>query len=291
MKNRTLVTLLLCVLLALPALAQQSSSQPAASADQATPASQIETATGREPLRRTQTDFWDGDEPSIAWLVLHPFASKGYVQRNLEAIRDRVNELDELTSSNSKMIKDVDTRAQQGLQLASTKTTEADQHAMDAASKAQMAQQTAASANTHVEKVATVVDGIDQYKAATQTVIRFRSGQTVLSKKAKDALDDMATRLKDQRGYVIEVQGFSTSHGQAGIAASRRMADSVVRYLVLNHEIPAYRIYVLALGNAPVVGEDGTKETPGNRVEVSFMKNDVDQLATSASTEQPTQPK
>jgi hypothetical protein len=28
------------------------------------------------------------------------------------------------------------------------------------------------------------------------------------------------------------------------------MADSVVRYLVLNYEIPAYRIYVIGMGNA-----------------------------------------
>jgi hypothetical protein len=54
----------------------------------------------------------------------------------------------------------------------------------------------------------------------------------------------------------------------------------VVRYLVLNHEIPAYRIYVVGMGNVPVTGEDG-KRISGNRVEVSFLKNDIDQLATS----------
>ena len=30
------------------------------------------------------------------------------------------------------------------------------------------------------------------------------------------------------------------------------MAESVVRYLVLNHEIPVYRIYLVGMGNAPV---------------------------------------
>ena len=47
-------------------------------------------------------DFWDGDEPGVAWLILHPFASKEYVQRHMQPIRDRVNELDELTASNTK---------------------------------------------------------------------------------------------------------------------------------------------------------------------------------------------
>ena len=52
------------------------------------------------------------------------------------------------------------------------------------------------------------------------------------------------------------------------------MADSVVRYLVLNHEIPAYRIYVIGMGNAP-----GAKRTSGTRVEISLLKNDLEQTA------------
>jgi hypothetical protein len=96
----------------------------------------------------------------------------------------------------------------------------------------------------------------------------------VLSKQAKDALDEIATQLKNQHGYVIEVQGFSSGQRQAAIANSRKMADSVVRYLVLNHEIPAYRIYVIGMGNAPVA-----KRTSGTRVEISLLKNDLEQTA------------
>jgi len=29
------------------------------------------------------------------------------------------------------------------------------------------------------------------------------------------------------------------------------MAESVVRYLVLTHDIPVYRIYLVGMGNAP----------------------------------------
>ena len=81
---------------------------------------------------------------------MNPFARKKYVQRQTDPIRDRVNELDELTASNTKAIKDVDARAQQGIQLASAKATEADQHAVDAGNKAQVAQQTAQQANTRL---------------------------------------------------------------------------------------------------------------------------------------------
>jgi outer membrane protein OmpA-like peptidoglycan-associated protein len=291
MKNRIFVALLLSTALALPVFAQSNSSssgQPADSANQSAAPSPGMTATGKEPLAQKSHDFWDGDEPGLGWLILHPFASKGNVQRHLQATQDRVSELDGLTASNSQMIRDVDGRAQQGIQLASTRVKEADEHALDASNKAQMAQQTASTASTRLPTVETVVGNIDQYKAATQTVIRFRAGQSVLSKQAKEALDQMAVGLKEQHGYVLEVQGFSASRGQVGIAASRQMADSVVRYLVLNHEIPAYRVYVVGMGNAPGAAEDGAmpKPTRGNRVEISLLKNGLDQLAAGSSTQQ-----
>jgi len=220
---------------------------------------------------------------------MNPWARKKYVQRQTQPIRDRVNELDELTANNSKMIKDVDSRAQQGIQLASAKANEADQHAVDAGNRAQAAQQTATQANTRLTTVEQVVGNIDQYKATNQTEIRFRPGQSVLSQNAKTALDDMATPLKDQRGYIIEVQGFSSGHGQAAIATSQKMADSVVRYLVLNHDVPVYRIYVVGMGNAPVPSasaddQSKTKRTSGGRVEISLLKNDLEQLTATSTT-------
>ncbi|MGC2766782.1 MAG: hypothetical protein WB607_14845, partial [Candidatus Acidiferrum sp.] len=133
MKNRVLVALFVAVVLALPAFAQQTGStsqdQPAASqptqaapATQTTPSStdqaastspQTVGATGKQPLQaETHEGFWG---------KINPFARKKYVQRQTEPIRDRVNELDELTANNSKQIKDVDARAQQGIQLASAK--------------------------------------------------------------------------------------------------------------------------------------------------------------------------
>jgi outer membrane protein OmpA-like peptidoglycan-associated protein len=279
MKNRTCITLLLSMGLALSAFAQQSTSnsttRPAASANQSAPSPQPLTASADDPLQPPpHQDFWDGDEPSLTWLVLHPFASKQYVRRHVQPIQDRVNELDELTADGSRRIKDVDARAQQGIQMVSAKTSLADEHAQDAASKAQMAHQTLATLGTRVATDETVIGNIDQYKSGAQTEIRFRPGQTVLSKQAKNALDDLAAQVKGQHGYIIEVQGFSSGRGQAAIANSKKMADSVERYLVLNHEVPAYRIYVVGMGNAPQ-----QKHAVGTRIEVSLLKNEFEQAA------------
>lgn len=284
MKNRISVALLLALALALPAFAQQSTTsqdqQPAAT--QATSTDQSMQATGASGKPALQPDTHEG-----FWGHLNPFARKKYVQRQTTPIRDRVNELDELTASNTKEIKDVDTRAQQGIQMASTKVNEADQHAVDAGNRAQAAQTTANQATTRLTTVEQVVGNIDQYKASTQTEIRFRPGQSVLNTNAKTALDDLATPLKSQHGYIVEVQGFSSGHGQTAIASSQKMADAVVRYLVLNHDIPVYRIYVVGMGNAPAPSQDQTaakaKHTSGGRVEVSLLKNDLEQLAATSS--------
>ena len=284
MKNRAVVALFVAFLLSLPALAQQ---QPANStSDQSSQASSSQpsgdSATGKAPLQyESHQGFWG---------KVNPFARKKYVQRQTQPIRDRVNELDELTASNTKMIKDVDGRAQQGIQQASARANEADAHAVDAGNKATQAQNTATQANTRLTTVEGVVSNIDQYKSTNQTEIRFRPGQTVLSTNAKSALDDLATPLKGQHGYIVEVQGFSSGKGQEAIATSRKMADAVVRYLVENQEIPVYRIYVLGMGNAPAptTAENGEKpkRMSGGRVEVSLMKNDLEQLASNPSMPQ-----
>lgn len=272
MKNEILAITLLCAAMALPGFAQQtnSSAQPSS---QTPPASQT---ASKDPLQApTSTDFWDGDDPNFVNLITHPFASKKYVQRLTVPIRDRVNELDGITADNSKAIKDVDSRAQQGIQLASEKSSVADQHATEAGTKAQTAQLAATDANTRVSSAEQMVSNLDQYKAGAQTEIRFRAGQTVLSKQAKDALDEMATPLKDQRSYIIEVRGFAAGNGSSAIAASQKMADSVARYLVLSHQIPMFRIYVVAMGNAPVAEGTAARHTSGGRVEVNLLKNDL----------------
>jgi len=223
------------------------------------------------------------------WGHMNPFARKKYIARQTQPIRDRINELDELTAANTRAIKDTDARAQQGIQLASAKANEADQHAIEAGNKAQAAQQTAQQAHTRLNTVEQVVTNIDQYQPTTQTEILFKPGQTVLSQNAKTALDEMATPLKSQRGYVVEVQGFSSGHGQVAISNSQKMAESVVRYLVLNHDIPVYRIYLVGMGNAPVPaaaseGEAKPKRITGGRVEISLLKNNLEQLASTGTT-------
>jgi outer membrane protein OmpA-like peptidoglycan-associated protein len=303
MKTRFWIALSLAATFILPAAAQTSpssssqnnpppASQLAPNSAQQLPASQQDqpSTTQQTPDQKAADENLQARQALTAerhegfWGKVNPFARKKYVQRQLGPVRDRVNELDELTAANSKNIKDVDARAQQGILLAHNKANEADMHAVDAGNRAQAAQQTATQASTRLQTVEQVVTNLDQYKPITQTEIRFRPGQTVLSKQAKGVLDDMANGVKDQKGYIVEIQGFSAGRGASAIENSQRLADAVRRYLVINNDIPVYRVHVLGLGNAPMQSSDGTaKRVRGARVEVSLLKNDLEQLSATTS--------
>jgi outer membrane protein OmpA-like peptidoglycan-associated protein len=284
MNKSYVLSLSLAAVLAIPAVAQQTQSSTPADQPQATqttpaaaaPSSDQPVASGKEPLKYERHEGF--------WGRVNPFARKKYVARQLDPIRGRVNELDELTAKNSKMITDVDARATEGIRNAMSKANEADSHAVDAGNRADQAQHTADSATTRVASVEQTVSTLDQYQAVTQTEIRFRPGQAVLSQNAKDALDQIAASLKSQKGYILEVQGFSPGTGDMAIVSSREMAQMVVRYLVLTHDLPVYRIYTVGMGNAPLQAEDGKlHRARGGRVEVNLMKNSLSTVA-SAST-------
>jgi outer membrane protein OmpA-like peptidoglycan-associated protein len=281
MKIRNLMVLPLAATLMAPAFAQQapatsSQSQPAATTSSSAAATNPDQNTSA--LQPLVPDTHEG-----FWGKVNPFARKKYVQKQMAPIRDRVNELDELTASNSKAIKDVDARATEGIRQASARADQADQHAVDAGNRAQQAQMTAQQASQHLQTVQTAVTNLDQYQPSTDAELRFRPGQTMLSTKAKEALDQIADSVKDQRGYIIEVQGFAPGASQASIASSQKMADSVVRYLVVDHQVPVYRIYTLGMGNAKVTPSAQAQQTDANgkavkpyrgaRVQVTVMKN------------------
>jgi outer membrane protein OmpA-like peptidoglycan-associated protein len=279
--KKYLLSLSLVAALAVPAVAQQNQQttpdQSQASQTQQAQSSNDQTATGKDPLTYQRKEGF--------WGHLNPFARKKYVNRQLDPIRGRVNELDELTAKNAKMIADVDARATEGIRNAMSKANEADTHALDAGNRANQAQQTAQQAHTRIATVEDTVSKIDQYQPITQAEIRFRPGQGALSKNAKEALDQMATSLKNQKGYIVEVQGYSPGNGTAAIENSREMAQMVVRYLVLNAEIPLYRIYTVGMGNAPIQAEDGKiHRQKGGKVEISLLKNGLADLNASNSS-------
>jgi outer membrane protein OmpA-like peptidoglycan-associated protein len=217
--------------------APPASSQPAASG-QANPDDASTYATGKPLANDSKEGFWGH---------VNPFARKKWVRREVDPIRDRTNELDQLQAKNAGDIKDVDRRAQAGINNAMMAANTADQHAQDASNRANAAQTTATGADQRTTTLNGTVSNLDQYQPVIATDVPFAAGRTALGPKGKEALDDMATKLQGEKGYIIEVQGFS----RGGVANSQAMADAVTRYLVTEHQVPLYRIYRTGLGKNP----------------------------------------
>jgi outer membrane protein OmpA-like peptidoglycan-associated protein len=247
--------------------APQTSTAPAATpaSTSGSAADSSTYATGQPLPAKSNEGFWG---------KMNPLARKKWVNRQVSPVKDRLNELDQLTAKNANDIKDVDARAQAGIHQAQSTADQANQQAQQASTQAGQAQQLAQQASTQTGQLSTTVNNLDQYQQITDTELHFRSTQVALNAKAKEALDQVATQLQGQKGYIVEVQGYSHSKGQAGIQRSQDMADAVVRYLVVDHHVPVYRIYRLGMGNAP--REETTESgNSGTVVHVTLMHNSL----------------
>ena len=218
-------------------------------------------ATGKPLAGQSKEGFWGH---------VNPFARKKWVNRQVDPIKDRTNELDQLQAKNANDIKDVDTRSQAGINRAMTAANTADQHAADARNRADSANGVATDASNRTSSLNGTVSNLDQYQTVSTSPVVFAPGRTTLGPKAKAQLDDLSAKLASEKGYIIEVQGYS----RGGVQTSQAMADSVVRYLVTEHQVPIYRIYRTGLGKNTQKAADGEKPLT-NGVVVSLMHNSL----------------
>ena len=228
-------------------------------------------ATGKPLEMQSKEGFWGH---------INPLARKKWVGRQVQPIRDRTNELDQLQAKNANDIKDVDSRATAGINKAMGAATAADQHAAEAATRADSANSLAVSADGKTTALNGTVSNLDQYSKVTSTTLPFVKGRTALTSKAKTELDGVATTLGTEKGYIVEVQGYS----RHGVSSSQAMADSVVRYLVTAHQIPIYRIYRTGLGNQKQVASVDGEERIINGVRVTVLHNSLATMGTTSTT-------
>jgi outer membrane protein OmpA-like peptidoglycan-associated protein len=206
---------------------------------------------------------------------VNPFARKKWVKKQTDPINDRLSELDQVNAKNANDIQGVDSRAQAGIRNAQSAADAANQAATAAGSQAQQAQNTAMGASDHVNSLNGTVNGLDQYKPVTELDITFRSGQPILSADARKQLDDFAATLATQKGYILDVEAHSPLAGIAGIQSSERLGEAVNRYLVTQHEIPVYRMHMVALGNAAPSTDDTAARVRKSTVHVRLMENSL----------------
>jgi OmpA-OmpF porin, OOP family len=212
--------------------------------------------------------------------------TKNYVRKEMSPTVNKINELDELTAKTTNDIRDVDARATKGIADVNTKATEVDQKAQVAGQKASEAQTLASNAATKADQIGNVVANLDNYRPVTEASVHFAFNSDVLTKKAKEALDQLAAEIPNTKGYIIQLEGGADSTGdpQYNYDLSQRRAAAVTQYLASNYEVPAHKVYVIGLGEDKKVAPNSTASgrAKNRRVDVRLMTN-VQENDTTAS--------
>jgi outer membrane protein OmpA-like peptidoglycan-associated protein len=143
---------------------------------------------------------------------------------------------------------------------------------------AKAAQETADAAVGGVNETNERISALDDYVPQTTTAVNFKVNSSILNDDAKAKLDELATKALSTKGYVIEIAGFTDATG--GVAKNRLLsqhrADSVIRYLVENHQIPLRRIITpYGYGKTNPIADNSTREgrEQNRRVEVKLLVN------------------
>jgi len=143
---------------------------------------------------------------------------------------------------------------------------------------AKAAQETADSAVAGVNATNERISALDDYVPQTVLAVNFKTGSSTLSVDSKAKLDELATKALNAKGYVLEVSGFADATGsvERNRALSQRRADTVIRYLIENHNIPLRRIVTpYGYGESNPVAENSSRagRAQNRRVEVKLLVN------------------
>jgi outer membrane protein OmpA-like peptidoglycan-associated protein len=166
-------------------------------------------------------------------------ATKKYVEGEVGAVHTRVDTVEGQVEKNQTSLTDHDRRIGE----ASKTAQEALQRAMDAGKLA---------------------EGKLLYETVlSDDKVRFGFDKAELSDEAKAALDGFAAPLVDSNENVyVEIQGHTDSVGadEYNNALGLERAESVRRYLNMQHGVPLHRMSVISYGEAASVADNGTRE-------------------------------
>jgi outer membrane protein OmpA-like peptidoglycan-associated protein len=140
------------------------------------------------------------------------------------------------------------------------------------------AQETADRAVNGVNVANDRINSLDDYKAEQSLQINFKLRSAVLTPDSKQTLDKVAEYAQTAKGYLIEVTGYAYESRDKNVnrRLSQQRAESVVRYLVENHNIPLRRILTpFGYGAMNPLADNTTREgrTENRRAEVRVLVN------------------
>lgn len=225
-----------------------------------------------------------GSVITVAAVLLIPLigtgcATKKFVRNDVHdtvaPLETRLGKVDEKTTDNTNQIHELDQKTEREIGDVQKKADQAQQDATKAGQDAQSAGQLAQKGVDQAARVREELANADKFQPLTTESVLFKFNHSDLTDEAKQALDQIAEKVKPLPHYVIQVQGFTDTTGTAryNLELSHHRADSVVRYLTMEHKIPLVRIYELGYGDASPVAPNKTRKDreQNRRAEVTVM--------------------
>lgn len=217
-------------------------------------------------------------------------ATKRHVRAQIAPVENRVGAVEKRTTQAEADVDalekqlsqttEVANGAEREAKLAKSMATTADGKAVAAGQRADSANALAEKSITRIGEVETsfnksidnLYENVDNYQMSRSESITFAFNRADLNKEMKEKLDSFAATVKDQKKFVVEVQGFTDKVGNASYNQdlSQRRAMTVARYLSVEHNIPLRRIQMLGVGSVKPVADDKTREgrMQNRRVEI-----------------------
>lgn len=199
-------------------------------------------------------------------------ATKGYVRSTVEPVSTKLDQVEKTSNEKidqaNKRVDETNQKVDQNTQAISTVKETADSADKRSTDAMNLGQQH----TTQINDLNNVVGNIDQYKKTDQAAVLFGINRHNLTDDAKAQLDKVANDVQGMQRYLITVQGYTDQTGSANYndTLSRLRAESVIRYLVADHNIPVFRIHMVGLGERDLVNNGKTRDDrkQSRRVEV-----------------------
>jgi len=124
-----------------------------------------------------------------------------------------------------------------------------------------LAEQGMSRASVNERSLGRMYENLDNCQMLKGENVVFGLYKAELTVDAKTKLDTFAASSKDQKRFVIEVQGFADPAGNAlyGQELSRRRVTTAVKYLTPNYNIAFRRIQMLGIGSEQPVADNKSR--------------------------------
>jgi outer membrane protein OmpA-like peptidoglycan-associated protein len=230
---------------------------------------------------------------AVLMLIGSGCATKKHVRQVVGPVEARVSQTERTNQQQQAAIGELNNsvaRADERAQDADKKAQAAGDSAQRANEAAGQANQAAQSARARADegvslaestraRLGQLTENLDNYKLISNENVLFNVNRYTLTKEAKQSLDNAVAQLQNSKNYVLEIEGFTDATGSAAnnLELSRKRADSVVRYLTTQHNVPLRKINVLGLGEDDPNADNKTREgrKQARRVELRVFALDL----------------